>query len=216
MHKSISTGWVFRRKRSSTVQEPGEALFQGLRLRLTLWYCCVVGIALVLFGVTVYAGTSYFLLAPIENDASMNAHMRADQWGTNSPERACAQFADPSHPFAPGPGKVVACFDQHGNLLTNNSTKSLPPEFLSNALVKTALRTGQPASDRVNAGGLIGQVYRYTLAVPNPTRHGYLGVVMIGEIIKMQEDELSLLLVLLLAVGGVTLLGGGFGGLFLA
>jgi signal transduction histidine kinase len=129
---------------------------------------------------------------------------------------ACAQFANPSHPFAPGPGKVVACFDQHGNLLTNNSTKSLPPEFLSNALVKTALRTGQPASDRVNAGGLIGQVYRYTLAVPNPTRHGYLGVVMIGEIIKMQEDELSLLLVLLLAVGGVTLLGGGFGGLFLA
>jgi hypothetical protein len=216
MHKSISTWWIFRRKRSSSVQDPGEALFQGLRLRLTLWYCCVVSIALVLFGVTVYVGTSYFLLTPIENDANMMAHGRANQWSPDSPKMACAQFSDPSHPFAPGPGKVVACFDQHGNLLTNNSTKSLPPEFLSNALIKTALQTGQAASDRVDAGGLIGQVYRYALAVHNPTGHGYLGVVLIGESIRMQEDELSLLLMLLLAVGGVTLLGGGFGGLFLA
>jgi signal transduction histidine kinase len=216
MHKSISTWWIFRRKRSSTVQEPGDALFQGLRLSLTLWYCCVVSIALVLFGVTVYVGTSYFLLAPTENDANMMAHGRADQWRTSSPEMACTQFSDPTHPFAPGPGKVIACFDQHGNLLTNNSTKSLPPEFLSNTLVKTALQTGQPASDSVNAGGLVGQVYRYAWAVHNPTGHGYLGVVMIGEIIQMQEDELSLLLMLLLAVGGVTLLGGAFGGLFLA
>jgi len=40
-----------------------------------------------------------------------------------------------------------------------------------------ALQRGQ-ASDRVDAGGLIGQVYRYALAVHNPTGHGYLGVVL--------------------------------------
>jgi signal transduction histidine kinase len=216
MPKSISPWWLFPHRRSHTAQDPGEILFRGLRLRLTLWYCCVVSIALVLFGATVYVGTSYFLLSPIANDASMNAHVRAYQWHTISVKMACAQFADPSHPFAPGPGKVIACFDQHGLLLPNNSTKSLPAEFLSNTIAKTALRTGQPASDRVDAGGLIGQIYRYALAVPDSTGHRYLGVVLIGETIKAQEDQLSLLLALLLAVGGITLLGGGAGGLFLA
>jgi signal transduction histidine kinase len=216
MHRNVSLRGLLSRKRHSTAQDPGEGLFRGLRFRLTLWYCCVVGIALVLFAVTVYVGTAYFLLSPIENDASVNAHIRAYQWRTLSVNMACAQFADPSHPFAPGPGKVIACFDQRGNLLPNTSTRSLPPEFLSNSIVKTTLRTGQPASDQTNAGGLIGQIYRYALAVPNAHGHSYLGAVLIGETIKTQEDQLSLLLALLLAVGGITLLGGGAGGLFLA
>src|SRR5439155_20543239 len=43
-------------------QEAGAAMFQGLRIRLTLWYCGVLGVALVLFGVALYFGTQYFLL----------------------------------------------------------------------------------------------------------------------------------------------------------
>jgi DNA methylase len=40
-------------------------------MRLTLWYCGMLGMALVLFGVVLYFGTQYFLLTPIETDAAL-------------------------------------------------------------------------------------------------------------------------------------------------
>jgi signal transduction histidine kinase len=88
--------------------------------------------------------------------------------------------------------------------------------FLNNSLAKTALQTGQPATDTVDAGGTDGLIYRYALAVPNPTGNGNVGVVVIGESIQNQQNALSLLLTLLLSVGGVSLVGAGLGGLFLA
>ena len=56
----------------------------------------------------------------------------------------------------------------------------------------------------------------YAQVVPNPKGSGYVGVVLIGESIQAQQNALSLLLNLLLAIGGVALLGAGLGGLFLA
>ena len=53
-------------------------------------------------------------------------------------------------------------------------------------------------------------------AVPSPTGNGNAGVVLIGESVQAQESALSLLLTLLLSIGGVALLGAGLGGLFLA
>src|SRR5205823_1991570 len=53
-------------------------------------------------------------------------------------------------------------------------------------------------------------------AVPSPSGNGYIGVVVIGETVQEQESALSLLLTLLLSIGGVALLGAGVGGLFLA
>ena len=50
-----------------------QAMFQGLRIRLTLWYCGVLGVALILFGVMLYFGTQYFLLTPIASDAAGHA-----------------------------------------------------------------------------------------------------------------------------------------------
>src|SRR5439155_162448 len=75
--------------------------------------------------------------------------------------------------------------------------------FLSTTLAKRALETGQPSTDTVDAGGSVGQIYRYALPVPSPTGKGYVGVVVIGESIQVQEQALSLL-------------GAGLGGLFLA
>ena len=112
--------------------------------------------------------------------------------------------------------EMVACFDQNGSLLQNGNTAQLPSAFLNNTLAKKALHEDTPATDIVDAGGRVGQVYRYALAIPNPTGNGYAGVVLIGESIQAQETALSLLLTLLLAVGGVALLGAGLGGLFLA
>ncbi len=193
-------------------------MFQGLRIRLTLWYCGVMGAALVLFGVALYFGTQYFLLQPIENDAAAHARVHAREWSMGAVDRACplsfqGQFGQP-----PGQGfqmpEQVVCFDQNGNLLPNENTTGLSSAFLTNDLAQSVLQTGQPASDMVNGGGT--EIYRYAMVVPNPTGDGNAGVVVIGESIQAQEDALSLLLTLLLSIGGVALLGAGLGGLFLS
>jgi len=202
-------------------REAGSAMFQGLRIRLTLWYCGVLGVALLLFGVALYFGTQYFLLTPIESDAAMHAQVHQNEWFTDSAARACpslgqqGQFGSP-----PGQGfqrpEQVACFDQNGSLLPGQSTTGLPSAFLTNTLVKQALQTGQPVHDIVDAGGTTGQIYRYALVVPNQAGGGNAGVVRIGESVQAQGSALSLLLTLLLGIGGVALLGAGLGGLFLA
>src|SRR5437667_8289337 len=91
-----------RRRWHQHASEPGATLFHGLRIRLTLWYCGVLGAALVLFSVALYLGAQYFLFTPIETDASMHAHAHVAQWLTFSPDRACSSFpTDRSGPFPP-------------------------------------------------------------------------------------------------------------------
>ena len=202
-------------------QEAGAAMFQGLRIRLTLWYCGVLGVALILFGVALYFGTQYFLLTPIASDAAMHALVHQNEWYTNSAAQACPSMGQQGQFGAP-PGQgfqrpeQVACFDQNGNLLAGQDTATLPSAFLDNSLAKTALQTDQSAHDIVNAGGRTGQIYRYALVVPNQAGKGNAGVVLIGESVQPQEAALSLLLTLLLSIGGLALLGAGVGGLFLA
>src|SRR5260370_28816202 len=96
-----SLDWSFgHRGRGGLSREAGAAMFQGLRVRLTLWYCGVMGAALVLFGVSLYFGTQYFLLSPIENDAVAHARVHAREWSTGAIDRACpisfqGQFGQP-------------------------------------------------------------------------------------------------------------------------
>src|SRR5258708_38281826 len=178
------TSWLLRFRSRPNRQEPGAALFRGLRINLTLWYCGVLGAALLLFGVALYFGTQYFLLTPIESDAVAHAQVHKNDWLMNSPYRACpllgpqGQFGMP-----PGPGfqmsELVACFDQNGSLLPDQNTTGLSPAYLTNTLGKMALQTGQPAYDIVNAGGTTGQIYRYALVIPSLTGGGNVGVVLI-------------------------------------
>jgi signal transduction histidine kinase len=197
------------------------ALFQGLRVRLTLWYCAVLCAALVLFGVALYVGAQYFLISPLQNAAAGHAHGSQMQWLTQSADHAC-QIPDSHDQQGPPPStfgfnlvEVVVCFDQNGSLLPGQDITGIPSALTSDTLAREALRTGQAMSDTVNAGGAMGQSYLYALPVPNQNG-GYQGVVMIGESIQVQENVLSLLLTLLLVIGGVALLGAGLGGLFLA
>jgi signal transduction histidine kinase len=220
MNRMKSVWWPLRRGKGRHSREAGAAMFQGLRIRLTLWYCGVMGAALVLFGVSLYFGTQYFLLQPIAADAGLHAQAHMNEWISGAIDRACpssgsqGQFGSP-----PGQGfqmpELVACFDQNGNLLPGQNNAG-PSAFVTNTLAKSALQSGQPAYDIVNAGGTVGQIYRYAVVVPNPTGSGSAGVVMIGEIVQAQEAALSLLLTLLLSIGGVALLGAGLGGLFLS
>jgi signal transduction histidine kinase len=212
---------ILQRRKSRLSREPGAALFQGLRFRLTLWYCGVLGAALILFSVALYIGVQQSLLPPIETDAAHKASIHAALWFTDSPIRACSPSGPPGRFGPPSPGQgpsmseMVACFDQNGSLLPIGNTAQFPSAFLSNDLAKKALETGN-ASDIVDAGGTFGQIYRYALVIPDPTGNGHIHVVMVGESIKEPDDVLNLLLTLLLTVGGVALLGAGLGGLFLA
>src|SRR5258708_13667677 len=110
----------------------------------------------------------------------------------------------------------VVCFDPPGSRRAGEHTTGLPAAFMSAALAKGGLEGGQSSTDTVDAGGSVGQIYRYALPVPSPTGKGYVGVVVIGESIQVQDQALSLLQLLLVSVGGTSLLGAGLGGLFLA
>src|SRR5256714_6344026 len=215
------TWWFLHRVKGRFSQEAGAALFQGLRIRLTLWYCGVLGAALVLFSVVLYLGAEYFLINPIKDNAARHADAHVGQLLSSPfPTSACSTF-NTRGPFGSPPPdlgqsmtELVACFDQNGNLVRNGSTPYLPSAFLSNNLAKTVLQTGQENGDFVNVGGSLGQVYRYAEVIPSS--NGPIGVVMIGETVQQQENALNLLLTLLLSVGGVALLGAGVGGLLLA
>src|SRR5437588_8450876 len=221
MRRSISSWWPPRQRMSRHTQEPGAGLFQGLRVRLTLWYCGMLGLALVLFGVVLYFGAQYFLLTPIETDAALQAHVHAEQWLTGSLDRACPLLVSSDQSgSSPALGlplsERVVCFDQHGSRLAGEHTTGLPAAFLSTTLAKRALETGQPSTDTVDAGGSVGQIYRDALPVPSPTGKGYVGVVVIGESIQVQEQALSLLLLLLVSVGGTSVPEVGLGVLHVA
>jgi signal transduction histidine kinase len=218
MNRFWASWWPpFLGKRFSS-HEAGETLFRELRTRLTLWYCGVLGAALVLFCVVLYFGVQYFLLAPISANAQLHARAHAQQWQTMSLQAACSSdMADHSGVPVLPPGQsmveMVACFDQNGTLLQSDNSIPLPSAFLSNTLVKPALQQGT-ATDIVNSS--YGPIYRYALAVPDVDANDDSGVVLIGESVQPQENALSLLLILLLSVGGVSLIGAGLGGLFLA
>ena len=115
----------------------------------------------------------------------------------------------------PIPLEVVVCFGANGSLLPGEKMQGLPASFLTNILVQPALQASC-ASGTTDAGEPLGSVYLYAVAVPNRDRNGDQGVVVVGESIQQQQNALSLLLTLLLSVGGGALLCAGLGGLFLA
>ncbi len=208
-----------KRGRGAAAREPGAALFQGLRMRLTLWYCAVLGAALVLFSVVLYLGVQNALFDPVGRNIIDHAHMRAIEWNRDSMDHACSsnpQSGHFDHPLADSQLQMpefVACYSQNGTLLQTSNISAPPALFLSTTLVKQALDKGN-ATGTIDVGGSVGLVETYALAVPADS--GYSGVVLVGEPVGVQTATLLALLILLFSVGGITLLGAGVGGLFLA
>lgn len=212
--------WRLRYQRKRRIQEPGAPLFRGVRMRLTFWYCGVFGTVLVIMGVALYISSRYFLLNPIESDAQNQAIEHTNQWFQGSPGPACPLSGPPDQGPNGSFGQrffAIVCFDQHGALLPEENTAGLPTAFLSNTLAQQALQAPtRDAHDIVNGEGSIGLIYRYARVVPGPSGNENAGIVVVGESIQAQEDELTLLLTLLLSFGGTALLCAGLGGLFLA
>src|SRR5438552_17238131 len=99
MNRNRSAWWpLLQRRKSRLSREAGAALFQGLRVRLTLWYCGVLGAALVLFGVILYFGAQYFLVNSIETNAQQHADAHVVQVQSGVPD-ACLT----NSPFSQGP-----------------------------------------------------------------------------------------------------------------
>src|SRR5215471_7359814 len=136
--------WPLGGRKSRLSQGPEAVLFQGLRIRLTLWYCLVLCAALVIFSVILYIGARYFLLTPVANMTSAHARDHAFLWLNGSPERACSSFGSPGRFASPPPDQgapmfeMVACFDQNGTLVQTNDTAQLPSAFLGNTVAKNA------------------------------------------------------------------------------
>jgi signal transduction histidine kinase len=224
MYRRIANGWPFRQSINRLTQEPSVAVFQKLRIRLTLWYCGVLGAALVLFGVILYIGVQSFLLTPTENDAAAHAQAHAQQLLLNQANACPLLFGSTHEPPLPEDGytmsETVICFYKSGSLPTieniNGTEAGLSAAFLNNNLAVKALQTGQTQDDIVNAGGTMGQTYRCARLVLDTQGGGIVAVVMVGESIQVQENALSLLLTLLLSIGGLALVGAGIGGLFLS
>ena len=220
----IRDRWPPRAMRRRLAQEPGDALFQGIRVRLTLWYCAVLCTALALFGGALYIGARYALLNPVTAAAQFHAHGHATQWFTGNRD-ACPSLDHPDQSDSPGhsqgqgffTSELIVCFDTSGALLSREDTTGLPSAFLTNTVARAALQspTGD-ASDMVDAGSPFGKIYRYALLVPQANGNGILGVVVIGESVEAQDDALSSLMKLLLIIGAGALLCAGLGGLFLA
>ncbi|HLZ62803.1 MAG TPA: ATP-binding protein [Ktedonosporobacter sp.] len=217
MRRRISNWWSSLLGMGRFSREAGAAMFQGLRIRLTLWYCGVLALALVLFGVALYIGVQAALFGPVEGAADMHAHHLADVWGQIGPDNMCI------HP-RPGPPpsglgsmpETVVCFDQNG-LLINQDTTVYPTAVLATDLVAKVLQDGQPQSTIVDGAKGVGRIYLYAFPVRNSLETGPVaGVVVVGEFLRPQDSVLSLLLMLLLPVGSIALVGAGLGGLFLA
>ncbi|HZU70236.1 MAG TPA: ATP-binding protein [Ktedonobacteraceae bacterium] len=223
--KSQRSLWPLRRSGSPFSREPGAILFRGLRINLTLWYCGVLAAALILFSVAVYISAQQFLLNPIESDTQMHAQDHLHELLSGPPSLVACPLDDNTGQFG-GPGRgifmpeIIACYDQHGNLISNGT--GLPAAFLSNNLAKEALQTGHSTADIVDTGSPYGQIYRYALLVPEndvsslSSGSGNVRVIVAAEVVQPEEQALSVLLKLMLAFGGVALVGAGVGGLFLS
>src|SRR5690348_15398188 len=103
MQRSRFARWPLHRGGSLLSREPGAAMFRGLRINLTLWYCAVLAAALVVFSLTLYFSAQYFLVDPIKNDTAMHAQAHMNQWLAGSPD-ACPSFSPPGQ-FGPPSGQ---------------------------------------------------------------------------------------------------------------
>jgi len=219
MKNKIGAWWAAWNRGRASAKEPGAALFQGLRVRLTLWYCAVLGAALVLFSLVLYLGVQNALFGPVSGRINGHAHMRAAEWQRESMSNACSSNPQPDHfdhssaDYQAQMSELVACYDQDGKLIRVGNTATPPAAFLTTTLVKQALDKGS-AAGTIDGGDSIGPVETYAQVVRDDD--GSDGVVLIGEPVSFETSTLLSLLILLLSVGSITLLGAGLGGLFLA
>lgn len=184
--------------------DPDAALFLSIRHRLTLWYGAVLAAVLILFGVALYVGENQALLRPINNDLAARADAVREAWQAHS--------AGPCPGTASG-SKYWACFSSGGRLLDHSDEIGDVPSLLAPSFAQAALQSNTKSN--TISGGDAGILRRYAKVIGRPGG-GTLGIVVLATPVQGELDALHLLLILLLILGGLALLTGTIGGLFLS
>lgn len=205
--------WPLRRglgiRRAPVPADATQAMFATIRRRLTLWYSGVLGGALLLFSVFLYLGVSHVLLDLLDTRLAERAQILSRQW------QALPQFSCPRDPRSLGQSFYIACFDESGTLIWASPDATDSTGFLSAPVAVAAIRAGSEI-DTVDVGPDNGAVRRYAVAVPSPSGVGLLGVIEVGNPVQAQLTSLHVLLLVLVGLGGLTILGATVGGLFLS
>jgi signal transduction histidine kinase len=214
--------WTSWRDRSAPT-EPGAALFNRLRMRLTLWYGGVFAVALMVCGSVLYFGLQDLTLSPISESMRSMVEFQAREW-VRTPAHICGQPGGrPSPPpnRLPSPIPIyIACFDLQGNVLNTQlmapgrPSGTLPEAFLQSPPIADAVRSGV-TDDVIEGGEEIGPVFRMAMAVKDPSTGSPVGVVQVGRSIAAQMETLQNLRALLALLAAMALLGAVAGGLFL-
>jgi hypothetical protein len=214
-----------------TREKPEAALFNRLRLNLTLLYAAVLAAMLVAMGVALYIALRGQLLQPAATRVVARARFHAEPWALGQPG-VCATAAAGR---APGGGTPppraptetpfwIACFDPTGKVFLSSTDPPPPPnsavpppvlpELASEAgLVERAIRDGA-AWDMVD-GGSAGTLIRGAAAVRNPAGQ-ILGVTQITQPVAEQLNTLSLVRNLLFGLGSLVVALASAGGWLLA
>lgn len=200
-----------RQPRDSAVARDSARMFQGIRLRLTLWYTGVLALALLLFGVALYLGVRQAAVGPIEDRIHTSADALAADW-RSSPQFPCPapelDFDHSVHHFCYIPGsKTPVLVSRHDLLFVEQATS-----FTDTSIIPDAIHEGTQ-TDTVPSP--YGTLERYAVAVRDPQGRT-LGVVVVGAEVGHELNALHVLLTLLIGLGLVTLVGAAGGGLFLA
>jgi len=205
--------------RRSGARTPEEALFRGLRFRLTLWYSGVLALALFACGFVLYFGLRDLTLSPVRTSLETLANFGVQEW-LRSPPRICGDPSGRQPPPRRGPVPFyMVCFDASGQVIGTGPGPTARPEtpdtFLGSSLVAEALRNGR-AEDVVDSGDELSPIYRLAVAVPDRATGNVAGVVQVGQSVAPQWDTLLVLRNLLLLIAVVALVGSFALGLILA
>ena len=203
--------------------DPSTAMFQRIRRSMTLLYAAVLVVTLLLAGTTLYLAVDHRLMDPINTALVRTTQQTANFWGSGLAQTG----QTPCDAQGPGRYSLVACYDAGGALSGASQLAQALPSYTDSALAKRALSSSSGcASDQItissgaaNAADAppgFGVLAREACVARDSTTNAVVGVIQVGTPIEDDVHALHQLLVLLLIVGGFTVLISAIGGFILS
>lgn len=202
--------------------DPSTAMFQRIRRSMTLLYAAVLVVTLLLAGTTLYVAVEHRLMDPINTALDRTTQQTAVFWGGALAQSGQTPCDAPGQRYS-----LVACYDASGTLTGASQLAQALPSYTDPGLAKRALASSSGcASDQItissgaaNAADVppgFGVVAREACVARDSTTNAVVGVIQVGTQIEEYVHALHQLLVLLLIVGGFTVLISAIGGFMLS
>ncbi|HEX8733114.1 MAG TPA: ATP-binding protein [Ktedonobacterales bacterium] len=204
------------------VADPSAAMFQRIRRSMTLLYAAVLAVTLLLAGTVLYVAVQqtvqHTIIEPAQRILSDDITNLSGDWIRN---QAFVTTTGGCPLGGPDSSRIMyACYDTHGQFLqapsyTLYAAENYGVQFTDTSLARAALAAPSGyASDTQR--GTSGDVMREACVVRDPSSGQVLGVVQAGQPIGNTLEQLHALLILLLIVGGFTVLISALGGFLLS